>query len=196
MSLILLSSVGIFVFLGIAFLVLFRKLSSGNRETAFSGDLESLFAPSRYKPMERLLDPADGSFLALEPGCSRSMMQADPALQSWSASRPTIRSRSTSAISANCLPSSIRRSPLAPTKCRDSNSWCRSNRSCSTKPVMRQSPMRGARPTSMPRPPAPNLAPWCRSTKKALRRNSARCRPCAAAPASRSHRANRRYTPW
>ena len=75
MSLILLSSVGIFVFLGIAFLVLFRKLSSGNRETAFSGDLESLFAPSRYKPMERLLDPADGSFLALEPGCSRSMMR-------------------------------------------------------------------------------------------------------------------------
>jgi len=25
--------------------------------------------------MERLLDPADGSFLALEPGCSRSMMR-------------------------------------------------------------------------------------------------------------------------
>src|SRR5207245_9760615 len=39
-----------------------------------SGDLESLFAPSRYKPMERLLDPADGSFLALQ-GCNRSMMR-------------------------------------------------------------------------------------------------------------------------
>jgi len=75
MSLILLSSVGIFVFLGIAFVALFRKLSSGNRETALSGDLESLFAPSRYKPMERLLDPADGSFLALQPGCNRSMMR-------------------------------------------------------------------------------------------------------------------------
>jgi hypothetical protein len=75
MTLILLSSAGIFVFLGMAFLVLFRKLSSGNRDTGFSGDLESLFAPSRYKPMERLLDSADSCFLASQPACSRGMMR-------------------------------------------------------------------------------------------------------------------------
>jgi len=75
MNLILLSSAGIFVFLGMAFLVLFRKLSSGNRETAFQEDLDNLFAPSRYKPMERLLDPADGCFLASQAGCNRGMMR-------------------------------------------------------------------------------------------------------------------------
>jgi len=75
MTLILLSSVGIFVFLGMAFLVLFRKLTSANRETGFPGDLENLFAPLRYKPMERLLDPADGCFLASQPACNRGMMR-------------------------------------------------------------------------------------------------------------------------
>lgn len=75
MSLILLSSVGIFVFLGIAFVVLFRKLASGPQEKAFPQDLDTLFAPSRYKPMERLLDPADGSFLSCQPACSRGMMR-------------------------------------------------------------------------------------------------------------------------
>lgn len=75
MTLILLSSAGIFVFLGMAFLVLFRKLSSGNRDTGFPADLESLFAPSRYKPMERLLDSADSSFLASQPACNRGMMR-------------------------------------------------------------------------------------------------------------------------
>jgi hypothetical protein len=73
MNLLLLSSVGIFVLLGIVFLALFRKLSSGNRRQVHLGDLEQLFAPSRYKPMERLLDPADGSFLAAQPACTRSM---------------------------------------------------------------------------------------------------------------------------
>jgi len=75
MNLILLFSVGIFVFLGIAFLVLFRKLTSGNRETTLPGDLESLFAPSRYKPMERLLDPADAMFLSSQPACNRGIMR-------------------------------------------------------------------------------------------------------------------------
>src|SRR5258706_2580151 len=75
MSQILLSSVAIFAFLGIAFLVLFRKLTSGNREAAFSGDLESLFAPCRYKPMERLLGSEDGSFLSSQAGCNRGMMR-------------------------------------------------------------------------------------------------------------------------
>jgi hypothetical protein len=75
MNLVLLSSAGIFVFLGIAFVVLFRKLTSRPPEMAFPGDLENLFAPSRYKPMERLLDPADGCFLSLQPACSRGMMR-------------------------------------------------------------------------------------------------------------------------
>ena len=75
MNFILLSSAGVFVFLGMAFLVLFRKLSSGNRETGFPEDLDNLFAPSRYKPMERLLDPADGCFLASQAGCNRGIMR-------------------------------------------------------------------------------------------------------------------------
>ncbi len=75
MNLMLFFSLGIFAFLGIAFLVLFRKLTSGNRETSLPADLDNLFAPSRYKPMERLLDPADGSFLSSQPGCSRGVMR-------------------------------------------------------------------------------------------------------------------------
>jgi len=71
----LLSSVGIFVFLGIAFLLLFRRLSAGNSESVFPQDLENLFAPSRYKPMERLLNQADGCYLASQPACNRSMMR-------------------------------------------------------------------------------------------------------------------------
>jgi hypothetical protein len=75
MNLILLSSAGIFAFLGIAFLLLFRKLTSDKRQTAPLGDLENLFAPSRYKPMERLLDPADSSFLSSQPACTRGVMR-------------------------------------------------------------------------------------------------------------------------
>jgi len=75
MNPILLSSVGICVFLGIAFVVLFRKVASGSQEKTFPQDLENLFAPSRYKPMERLLDPADGRFLSCQPACSRGMMR-------------------------------------------------------------------------------------------------------------------------
>ena len=75
MSLILLFSLGIFAFLGIAFVILFRKLTSGGRETGLPGDLESLFAPSRYKPMERLLDTADAAFLSSQPACNRGIMR-------------------------------------------------------------------------------------------------------------------------
>lgn len=75
MNLILLSALGIFAFLGIAFLVLFRKLTAGPSATDFPEDLESLFAASRYKPMERLLDPADGSFLSSQPACTRGMLR-------------------------------------------------------------------------------------------------------------------------
>jgi hypothetical protein len=73
MSLTLLSATGAFVFLGIAFVCLFRKLSSDTGKATLPGDWENIFAPSRYKPMERLLDPADYRFLASQPGHSRGM---------------------------------------------------------------------------------------------------------------------------
>jgi len=73
MNVILLSAAGIGVLLGLAFLFLFRKLTSSERREALPGDLESIFAPSRYKPMERLLDPLDREFLASQPSYSRRM---------------------------------------------------------------------------------------------------------------------------
>ena len=75
MNLILLSATTIFVFLGIAFLVLFRKLSSGHRKPVPAGDLENLFAPLRYRPMERLLEPSDGRFLTSHPAYNRGMVR-------------------------------------------------------------------------------------------------------------------------
>jgi hypothetical protein len=59
MNLIWLSSTGVFVLLGFAFLRLFRRLSSRPKKLAMPADWNSIFAASRYKPMERLLDPAD-----------------------------------------------------------------------------------------------------------------------------------------
>jgi hypothetical protein len=73
MNVILISAAGIGVLLGLAFLFLFRTVLAGRRREASPGDLESIFAPSRYKPMERLLDPADHEFLASQPSYSRRM---------------------------------------------------------------------------------------------------------------------------
>jgi len=72
MSLILLSGAGVAVLLAVLFLLLFRILMA-NRRAAVSSDLENIFAPSRYRPMERLLDPLDREFLAAHPSYSRSM---------------------------------------------------------------------------------------------------------------------------
>lgn len=71
MNLIWLLATGVFVLLGFAFVVLFRRLSSGGKKLAMPGDWDSIFAPSRYKPMERLLDPVDSHFLQAQPGYSR-----------------------------------------------------------------------------------------------------------------------------
>jgi hypothetical protein len=71
MNLIWLSSTGVFVLLGVAFVVLFRTLSSGRQKMAAPGDWDNIFSPSRYKPMERLLDPVDYRFLESQAGFSR-----------------------------------------------------------------------------------------------------------------------------
>src|SRR3989442_1053781 len=64
---------GLFVFLGIAFIALFRQLASGKGSLETTGDLENIFAPARYKPMERLLEPADQRFLASHRAYNRGM---------------------------------------------------------------------------------------------------------------------------
>jgi len=73
MNFVLMSAIGILAVLGFAFLFLLKRLMSGGRKEALPGDLENIFAPARYKPMERLLDPADHEFLASQPSYSRRM---------------------------------------------------------------------------------------------------------------------------
>ena len=73
MNVMLVSAIGILALLGLVFSFLFKTLASGGRKEALHGDLEHIFAPSRYKPMERLLDPADHGFLASHPAYSRRM---------------------------------------------------------------------------------------------------------------------------
>lgn len=73
MSVILISAASIGVLLAVAFLCLFRTVMSGSREEALPRDFESIFTPSRYRPMERLLDPVDHEFLAAQPSYSRRM---------------------------------------------------------------------------------------------------------------------------
>jgi hypothetical protein len=75
MNLIWLSSTGVFVLLGVAFVVLFRTLSPSRRKMDAPADWESIFSPSRYKPMSRLLDPVDYRFLQSQAGFSRRIMR-------------------------------------------------------------------------------------------------------------------------
>ncbi|MBZ5593597.1 MAG: hypothetical protein LAP39_15260 [Acidobacteriia bacterium] len=73
MSVILLSVTGVFVLLGVVFAVLFTRVSSRSRNAAIPADWDVLHVASRYKPMERLLDPLDCRFLESEPGYNRRM---------------------------------------------------------------------------------------------------------------------------
>jgi hypothetical protein len=73
MNLVLLSATGSLILLGLAFLFLFKTLISGDRKKALPGDWEDMFTPSRYTPMERLLDSVDSEFLTSQPSCSRRM---------------------------------------------------------------------------------------------------------------------------
>ncbi|HUJ23477.1 MAG TPA: hypothetical protein VLX58_18215 [Bryobacteraceae bacterium] len=68
MSFVLLFAVVVFVFLAVAFLLLFRNLAARVRKPVVQADWENLFTPSRYKPMQRLLDRSDRVFLAGQPG--------------------------------------------------------------------------------------------------------------------------------
>jgi hypothetical protein len=73
MTLILLSAATVIIAFGIAFLWVLRTLVSSPPEAASRTDWENLFAPTRYKPMERLLDPVDAEFLSSHPSYSRRM---------------------------------------------------------------------------------------------------------------------------
>lgn len=73
MNLIWLSSTGVFVLLGVAFVVLFRTLASGSQKMTPPADWDSVFSPTRYKPMGRLLDPVDYRFLESEAGFNRRL---------------------------------------------------------------------------------------------------------------------------
>lgn len=73
MNLILLSVTGVFVLLGLAFLGLFKSLSARRVGLAAPGAWDAVDVASRYRPMERLLDPADSRFLQSEAGYSRRL---------------------------------------------------------------------------------------------------------------------------
>lgn len=73
MSLILLSTAGLVVLVGITLTILLKKLSSSAQRATLPADWEKLYAGSRYKPMQRLLDPVDYGFLASRPGDGRRM---------------------------------------------------------------------------------------------------------------------------
>jgi hypothetical protein len=68
MNTVLFSASVVFVFLGIAFFLLFKRLASLPAKPEFSGDFENLFSPKRYTPMERLLDAADYRFVESQLG--------------------------------------------------------------------------------------------------------------------------------
>jgi|SRR5579863_9316030 len=72
MNLVMLSASCVFVLLGAAFFVVFRQLASRGPAPS-SEDWENIFAPSRYKPMDRLLDPADYRFLESQGVCDRGL---------------------------------------------------------------------------------------------------------------------------
>jgi len=73
MNFVLWPAVALFVVLGLVFVALFRKVGSGSRKSARPADWDNLFSPSRYKPMERLLDPTDYRFLESQPAFNRKM---------------------------------------------------------------------------------------------------------------------------
>jgi len=73
MNFVLWPAVALFVVLGLVFVALFRSVGSRGRKSVMPADWDSIFSPSRYKPMERLLDPTDYRFLESQPAYSRKM---------------------------------------------------------------------------------------------------------------------------
>jgi hypothetical protein len=72
MNFVLWPAVALFVVLGLVFVALFRNIGSRGRKS-MPADWDSIFSPSRYKPMERLLDPTDYRFLESQPAFNRKM---------------------------------------------------------------------------------------------------------------------------
>jgi hypothetical protein len=64
MSVILASTAGFVVLLGITFTILLKKLSPSGKAVELPGDWDKLYSASRYKPMERLLDREDYRFVS------------------------------------------------------------------------------------------------------------------------------------
>lgn len=56
-----------------AFLWVFRRLAGPRRDPALEGDWLAHFSPDKYRPMARLLDDADFTFLAAHPAYSPRM---------------------------------------------------------------------------------------------------------------------------
>jgi hypothetical protein len=73
MNFVLWPAVALFGVLGLVFVALFRNVGSRSRTSAMPADWDSIFSPSRYKPMERLLDPTDYRFLESQPAFNRKM---------------------------------------------------------------------------------------------------------------------------
>jgi len=73
MNFVLWPAVALFVVLGLVFVALFRTIGSRGRKSVMPADWDSIFSPSRYKPMERLLDPTDYRFLESQPAFNRKM---------------------------------------------------------------------------------------------------------------------------
>lgn len=70
---VLLIPAGGLVVLGVAFFLLFTRLTSRRRINKYAAGLEDLFLPGRYRAMERVLDEADQNFLRLHPRCDALM---------------------------------------------------------------------------------------------------------------------------
>lgn len=75
MNIVLFSASAVFVSLGIAFILLFKRLASRPARLEQSRDWENLFSPIRYKPMERLLDAAEYRFLESQPGYGGKLLR-------------------------------------------------------------------------------------------------------------------------
>jgi hypothetical protein len=75
MDLVLLVAISVCLAVGVALVLLFRKLIGGREKLPVSVDWISDLSASRYRPMERLLNEEDCRFLAGQPGCDRRMLR-------------------------------------------------------------------------------------------------------------------------
>jgi hypothetical protein len=62
-----------FIVVALALALLLARLGLPRQAGFLPEDSEALFSPTRYLPLERLLDPADEGFLATHPFCTRQL---------------------------------------------------------------------------------------------------------------------------